>query len=41
MIKTCPLCNGLLVYLGCLGIYKHWRCQDCGITFHESIQRGG
>ena len=41
MIKTCPLCGGPLEYLGCLGIYRHYRCRDCGMCFYESIQRQG
>lgn len=39
MIKTCPMCGGPLVLIGVLGIYKHWRCRDCGAVYHESIQR--
>jgi transposase-like protein len=29
----CPLCPGQGVFLGALGLARHYRCRDCGITF--------
>ena len=33
---SCPLCLTFDVYvLGLLGNIKHWRCNNCGITWHD------
>ena len=31
---ACPLCTGPGVLLGRLGTLDHFRCRNCGCTFH-------
>lgn len=33
MTKNCPCCSGPGVLLGTLGV-RHYRCRDCGWTYH-------
>ena len=33
----CPLCNGLLVFLGILGSRAWLRCEDCGMELSGAI----
>lgn len=34
MFKVCPACEGQAHKLGALGALIHYRCQNCGWTFH-------
>jgi len=34
---TCNLCNGTMVFMGVLGNYAWYRCQDCGNESHKEL----
>jgi len=34
---SCPYCGGHGIFLGQLGRLNHYRCRDCGATFHEEL----
>lgn len=35
-IPPCPACGGQGGYLGTLGTTDHYRCINCGATYHET-----
>jgi hypothetical protein len=32
---TCPICGGMGMLLGILGLRQCWRCRDCGVDFSQ------
>ncbi len=34
----CRLCGGLLMFLGRLGLLKHYRCRDCGMQSSRKVK---
>lgn len=36
---SCPLCDGVGLYLGQLGLLIYFKCQQCGIEFHYNTER--
>jgi transposase len=38
MTKNCPCCSGPGVLLGTLALTRHYRCLDCGWTYHGNVR---
>ena len=34
-MEACGMCGGPLFFLGFLGSIAHFRCQCCGMRFHD------
>lgn len=37
-MSFCPQCDGPGQYLGSLGTQDHFRCRNCGWTYHDSVE---
>jgi hypothetical protein len=36
-MNACPVCGGLLIYLGQLGRKIHYRCRDCSLGCSQDV----
>lgn len=33
----CPICKGVLGFLGRLGLLNHYQCRNCGAAFSQKV----
>lgn len=36
--RHCGMCGGVLIFLGQLGLIRHYRCRQCGMVISRRIK---